>query len=108
MTLEERIKVLVQLGRHISRKGDDQNVSGNADRSVSKDEYLEAVAIRTERENPWFTQDNIKQAVAAIANQMLSEEALRQWADHYKLSEPTKPQVVGLVLAGNIPLVGVS
>lgn len=37
---------------------------------------------------------------------MLQESGLRDWLSQYDLDEPRPPRVVGLVLAGNIPLVG--
>ena len=91
MQLTERIATLAQLGQHLQ----------------GTDEYLEAVIKRTSFHNPWFTEENQWDAVHAIANRFLDEGRLREWLAPYALpAEPESIQRVGLVLAGNIPLVG--
>ena len=90
MKLEKRINALARLGKHL----------------LGKDEYLEAVMERTKHHNPWFTVENQKRAVAAIASGFLQKDKLEKWAAKYDLKEPAPPKWVGLVMAGNIPLVG--
>ena len=57
--------------------------------------------------NPWFTKDSVLKALSGIA-QMLKPEVMRQWLAPYNLTPLSSQQVrtVGLVMAGNIPLVG--
>ncbi len=57
--------------------------------------------------NPWFTPDNVRRAVGAISA-MLDREVLHRWLAPYGLPpvSPEKIRKVGLVMAGNIPLVG--
>jgi hypothetical protein len=57
--------------------------------------------------NPWFTKEYLMLALRGIAA-MLEEESLRKWLLVYDLkSQPSGTgKIVGLVLAGNIPLVG--
>ena len=57
--------------------------------------------------NPWFTPEWVDNAVAGIAS-MLEEEILQQWIGGYDIRLPDRDhaRTVGLVLAGNIPLVG--
>ena len=90
MDLSERIKVLVQLGQHLR----------------GEDEYLEAVMHQTLYNNAWFTIENQKLAVNAIALEFLEAEKLKTWTSQYKIDDDTNAKKVGLVLAGNIPLVG--
>ena len=90
MQLEDRLLLLIRLGTHLR----------------APDDYLDAVIHRTAHRNLWFTEANQRLAIEAIATQMLDEQKLRAWVAAYALSEPVVPQVVGLVLAGNIPLVG--
>ena len=90
MKLSERITVLEKLGKHLQQK----------------DERLEAIAIRTEYENPWFTKENIEKAIKAISESFLEKDKLDDWTSHYKGFDLADRQTVGLVLAGNIPLVG--
>lgn len=90
MNLEKRIALMVRLGDHL--KG--------------TDEYLDALMHRTSFHNQWFTIDNQKKAVQAIATGFLTKERLEEWLAKYDLSEPQKLQTVGIIMAGNIPLVG--
>jgi hypothetical protein len=89
MTLSERIEVLGQLGDHL----------------LGKDEYLEAVMKRTAFHNGWFTEDSQQEAIRELAVQMLNRDRLREWLSRNQLAE-SSPKKVGIVMAGNIPLVG--
>ena len=90
MNLDQRLGVLLALGRHLQ----------------DKDEYLEALMHRSHFHNAWFTIENQQKAIDAIANNFLSEEKLKRWLDRYDWKEPSRPKTVGLIMAGNIPLVG--
>lgn len=90
MQVEDRIQLMSQLGDYLR----------------SGDEYLSAVIKRTEHHNPWFTADNQRAALHAISDQMLAEDQLRQWVQHYAIDDRLDPKQVGLVMAGNLPLVG--
>lgn len=64
--------------------------------------------IRTEYTyNGWFTEKFIRQAIAAIAGS-LGREQLQLWMDRYPLlpAKPGKAKTIGVLMAGNIPLVG--
>ena len=54
--------------------------------------------------NGWFTPEQVYFAVESWA-EALREDNLNKWLSAYDLSE-VKPKTVGLILAGNIPLVG--
>ncbi len=55
--------------------------------------------------NRWFTPDYTKRALKAIAEEFLDKEKLQQWANAYPM-ENGDPKTAGIVMAGNIPLVG--
>jgi hypothetical protein len=56
--------------------------------------------------NPWFTPDNVRRAVMAIGKS-LTREKLVQWISSYPgLQEEREQETVGVVMAGNIPMVG--
>jgi hypothetical protein len=57
--------------------------------------------------NPWFTPEYLGKALNGIAS-MLEEDVLEKWLRPYSLSQPAsvKVKTIGLVMAGNIPLVG--
>jgi hypothetical protein len=91
MILQERIIVMARLGDYML--GDD------ADWLAAKE--------RASRENAWFIPEFIETATANIANHLLKQEALTQWASAYGIpAEQASPKTIGLVMAGNIPLVG--
>ena len=57
--------------------------------------------------NAWFVPENTRKALLAISQAMLDRVALQEWASHYSISAIPHPnRTIGLVMAGNIPLVG--
>ncbi len=59
-----------------------------------------------ENSNPWFTPDNVRKALGAIGDK-LTEACLREWLGRYpEIPDHTLDSTVGVVMAGNIPLVG--
>lgn len=91
MNVKERLKLLQQLGAYLLNNSDE----------------LEAVKEKAERQNPWFVQQFIKLSISNIANEYLDEEKLQAWADAYSVpDENNNAKTVGIVMAGNIPLVG--
>jgi hypothetical protein len=64
----------------------------------------EELAFRAGGQNNWFTPASVSHALDAIG-QSLTKEALETFISGKKLS-PGTPKTVGLVMAGNIPMVG--
>ncbi|MBL7804823.1 MAG: acyl-CoA reductase [Saprospiraceae bacterium] len=92
MTLSQRIELLAELGHFLKN---------------STDEALETAIRQSYVENRWFTPENTRQAIDAIATRWLDTGKLRNWADAYPIGQHEHPEkTVGLVMAGNIPLVG--
>jgi len=56
--------------------------------------------------NGWFTREFINLSVKNIVAQFLQEGKLQNWINHYRLNDNIIPKNVGIVMAGNIPLVG--
>ena len=93
MELNRRITILAELGRRLAEP----------------DEFLEALMKRTAFHNGWFTLEAQQRALTAVREAYLDEEKLRAWVAGYPTlgATPGGPlRTVGLVLAGNIPLVG--
>lgn len=91
MNLENRVQALISFGELLK----------------SHPEKLKESILKTNQINPWFTPENQKLAIENIWAFFLSESRLRNWIQDYpKLSNPVIPKKVGLILAGNIPLVG--
>lgn len=89
MTLQERIDALVELGNRLN----------------SDNEQLELAIRQAYIQNPWFTIENCQKAIKSIATAFLQKEKLENWAKAYDVKTEI-PKTVGLVMAGNIPLVG--
>ena len=74
--------------------------------SSSEPEW-EEIKIRAYQHNGWFTPTFINEACSKITTLYLKEELLQAWTSKYKLPEaPAEQKNVGIVMAGNIPLVG--
>jgi hypothetical protein len=99
MTLEERIKSFSALGEYLRNAFTESSGHGNY-RELNT--LIENQVIH----NAWFTPGNVRQAINSIAYE-LTEENLNKWMSAYpQLEENTKPVKVGVIMAGNIPLVG--
>ena len=57
-------------------------------------------------DNPWFTEEGVRLALEAVAERMLAPEELDAWLAHYPQPADFRSKNVGIVMAGNIPLVG--
>jgi hypothetical protein len=70
------------------------------------DRFLKAI-IEAEVFNPWFTRDFMLYSFSSIS-EMLEEEKLRSWLEKYPLQDSIrgKKMNVGIIMAGNIPMVG--
>ena len=65
---------------------------------------LDAVVTNAKHHNGWFTEENLLFSLDSWAKQ-LTKEKLTSWMNAYGLSNNT-PKNVGIIMAGNIPLVG--
>src|SRR6185312_6036102 len=62
--------------------------------------------INDERQyNAWFTPESVLKAVTT-AGAMLNPGDLSEWLGHYNPGTTVSPKRVGLILPGNIPMVG--
>lgn len=72
-------------------------------RMVAPDDAFRSVVSAAKASNAWFTEEEIGKALLALHN-MLNEKDLKIWFEDISVSRT--PKKVGLILAGNIPLVG--
>lgn len=86
--LDKRIAAFVELGKRIN----------NLDKETAAELFIKARS-----NNSWFTEKSIKAALRGIGN-YLQKEKLEQWTSKYPIRNQNKR--VGIVMAGNIPLVG--
>jgi hypothetical protein len=91
MTLQERIELLDYLGKYIKNNS----------------EEWQSVKEQASRSNPWFIPEFVELATTNIANEFLYEEKLLAWAKQYDVPANREDEkTVGVVMAGNIPMVG--
>ncbi len=89
LSVSEKIESLAVLGSYI----------------MEFDDRLKAYMHRAVHVNPWFTIENQEYALKEIAQQFLNPQLLENWIAAYDLSDD-KLLNVGVIVAGNIPLVG--
>ena len=90
MNVQERINLMVKAGEYLLADTEDwQQAKQNAS-----------------YKNGWFTTEFSQHAAAKIAENFLTEEALQKWVAHYHIDDNITPKNVGIVMAGNIPMVG--
>jgi hypothetical protein len=67
---------------------------------------LNDLILDQQHSNPWFTPPNVRMAISAIAD-TLTRDNLERWTNSYPGLNNNNPlKNVGIVMAGNIPLVG--
>jgi hypothetical protein len=64
-----------------------------------------SIILNAKHYNRWFLEDQVIFALQSWAN-ALEGKNLEKWLHDYAINEPKTPKKVGLILAGNIPLVG--
>ena len=91
MNLQYRIDLLSRLGLYI----------------LHNDANWQEAKEKASRENGWFIPEFVDLSTNNIANSFLQKDKLEKWAGTYQLPPINKaPKTVGIVMAGNIPLVG--
>jgi Acyl-CoA reductase (LuxC) len=72
---------------------------------TNPNEQLLAIINSEYQYNGWFTAENVLRAVTAIGN-MLNPADLTEWLGRYNVDQNKTGKKTGLILAGNIPIVG--
>lgn len=88
LSIDKRIGVLSQLGEYM----------------LSNDSTWQDIQHRAMLANSWFTAGNIELSIKNIATSYLQKNKLLTWTKNYPTV--TSPKKLGIVMAGNIPLVG--
>ncbi len=66
-------------------------------------DQMNSVILSEKHHNGWFTEDSIRESLLNLG-QLLTHDQLVKWVSNYQFNESDKK--VGLIMAGNIPLVG--
>lgn len=101
----EKKKCFVALGKFLSQFSLDKNTKDETvlHNDLFFDDFIDVIKL-SQSHNGWFTQDQVYHSIQSWAI-ALQEENLNKWLSKYDFSE-VEPKTVGLILAGNIPLVG--
>jgi hypothetical protein len=90
MILQERINLLEKLKNYLEENN----------------EELNQVKQKVYNQNAWFIPEFIDNSILNIANEFLSNRNLNFWLQQYGIDNNSNPKTIGIVMAGNIPLVG--
>ena len=90
MNLQKRLELLQKLKNYLDENG----------------EEWQEVKHKAAAYNGWFIPEFIDVAVQNICSEFLNQEKLEKWTNHYHLDDNITGKNIGLVMAGNIPLVG--
>ena len=90
MNLQERIELMKDLGNYLK----------------NNDPEWQEVKLQAYQKNPWFTTTFIDIALENIIHNFLQQDLLEKWASYYHLDDNISAKNIGIVMAGNIPLVG--
>lgn len=88
MNLQRRIDVLTKLSALLNK------------------EDFELVKNEAYQYNNWFTSDYVDLAVDSIKKNFLDSNNLLKWTSSYQIPDKNTGKKIGLIMAGNIPLVG--
>ena len=99
MTLNEHIEAFSELGKFLEQFFNDSN--------TKDDEFSQRLATEIEAAvhyNGWFTKNNVRFSLQQW-QLALTEDKLSAWLKNYDINTKV-PKTIGLILAGNVPLVG--
>jgi len=98
MNLKERIETFAELGSRLRITIENSGTGGN-------EKLFESINGQ-QFKNAWFTPSNVTEAIKTIG-ETLTFENLNKWTGMYpELNAERKPYITGVIMAGNIPLVG--
>jgi len=105
MTTENRIEAFVKLGDFLGQFQLDK-IEKN-DHVLLNDLFFDAFKMQIKRakeSNAWFTEENVIHSFSSWSK-ILNYENINKWLSKYNL-ENKHPKNIGVIMAGNIPLVG--
>ncbi len=72
---------------------------------LSKTEQFNDIFEKAEQQNSWFTRTNVIFAFKSWSD-ALSKNNVKQWLSQYQLPQTTSSKKILIIMAGNLPLVG--
>jgi hypothetical protein len=101
----DKIRAFVELGKFLRQFSENSNVKneGVLHNNLYFDAFVDLIEL-SQSHNGWYTQKQVYFAIQSWA-EALTEDNLIKWLAPYNAKE-IEPKTIGLILAGNIPLVG--
>ncbi len=107
MTIDNRIKTFVTLGTFLKQFSEQEEKQ--IDNALNERFYSDFNSLiqSVHFHNGWFTEDNVRNAIASIAFS-LNPEPMIDWLSKYikNLNEKKEALSVAVIMAGNIPMAG--
>ena len=105
MLQNAKIKCFIELGNFLRQFSAGQSIKSDAvlNNDVFFDDFVSLIAL-SQSHNGWFTSEQVYFSIKSWAN-ALTQENISTWVAAYNFIVK-EPKTVGLILAGNIPLVG--
>jgi len=105
MSQNVKKSVFIELGKFLSQFSEAVNIKKSTvlHNDLFFEEFENLIQL-SQSHNGWYTPENVYFSIQSWAK-ALTEENLNQWLSAYNLDQ-NKSKNVGLILAGNIPLVG--
>ena len=109
MNLKKRIEAFSQLGDFLNVcSNENQNIKNTESDIIKKHhESFRKLIQEAHNYNGWFTEENVRSAIGAIAKSLTMEE-INNWIEKYKenIAQSISPKTIVVIMAGNIPVVG--
>ncbi len=94
----------VKLGQFLNQFPNNTKEESVINNNIFFDDFQELISL-SQSHNGWYTAENVLFAIKSWSS-ALTENNINQWLSGYRFNENTSPKTVGIILAGNIPLVG--
>ncbi|MBK9798746.1 MAG: acyl-CoA reductase [Bacteroidetes bacterium] len=106
MKLKQRVAAFAKLGIYLHQlASNEKNDSDFGELNTLYYSQAQQLISSVKLQNGWFTENNVRNSLLAIAD-MLQEKHLVNWVSNYQISDSSPAKRIGIVMAGNIPLVG--
>ena len=105
MLQNDKKRGFIELGKFLSQFSENETIQNSSvlHNDLFFEDFKNLIQL-SQSHNGWYTPENVYFSIQSWAT-ALTEENLEQWLSAYKFND-VKPKNVGLILAGNIPLVG--
>lgn len=104
VSLKNRIQAFATLGSMLLEVGENSQHKEFTSKQLNK---LEVAVVEAVNHNGWFVEDNVRYMFRSLG-ESLTKSNIESWVEPYKseLAKSKTGKVAGVVMAGNIPLVG--